>query len=154
VSTRRRTALGGWIESCDAGEGDSNLDPMGHRTEVSLPVRLARRLSPDAYAITTQYPGFIAFLRATGIESVVICGLATNICCYHTARDLRQQGFDVFLVEDACAGLDIPTGEPSQAQAKAEGQRLGVRYLTTNEIGQFEPDEYLLARGADEHRPH
>lgn len=99
----------------------------------------------EAYAVTIQYPGFIDFLRATGIQSVFICGLATNICCYHTARDLRQQGFDVFLVEDACAGLDLPIGEPSQAQAKALGQRLGIRYLTTDEVCQFEPDEYLLA---------
>ena len=40
------------------------------------------------------------------IESVVVCGIATNICCYFAARDLRAAGFRVLLVEDASAGVD------------------------------------------------
>jgi nicotinamidase/pyrazinamidase len=93
----------------------------------------------DAYAVTAQHPGFVTFLRATGIRAVVVCGLAANICCFHTARDLRQQGFSVYLVEDASAGLDIAGGPPSQARAKAEGQRLGIRYLKTHEVCQNGP---------------
>src|SRR5436190_5628227 len=62
----------------------------------------------EAYAVTAQHPGFVALLRASNISTVVVCGIATNICCFYAARDLRRQGFDVWLVEDASAGIDVP----------------------------------------------
>src|SRR5206468_1936043 len=62
----------------------------------------------DAYALTAQHPGFAALLRASGVEHVWVCGIATNICCFFAARDLVQAGFRVSLVEDASAGIDVP----------------------------------------------
>src|SRR6516164_7530643 len=62
----------------------------------------------EAYALTAQHPGFTKILRAANIMAVVVCGIATNICCFHTARDLRLEGFRVLLVEDASAGIDVP----------------------------------------------
>src|SRR5579871_253004 len=50
----------------------------------------------DAYAVTAQYPSFAATLTASGVETVVVCGLARNICCFFSARDLRQAGFTVW----------------------------------------------------------
>jgi nicotinamidase/pyrazinamidase len=88
----------------------------------------------DAYAVTAQHPGFPAVLRASGVTAVVVCGLATNICCFYAARDLRLAGLDVSLVEDASAGIDVPAAGLFQAQAKEEGQRLGIRYVTTADV--------------------
>lgn len=88
----------------------------------------------EAYAVTAQHPGFAAFLRASGIETVAVCGIAANICCYFAARDLRRAGFEAWIVEDACAGIDIPAAGLFQAQAKAEGQALGIRYATAKEF--------------------
>lgn len=88
----------------------------------------------EAYAVTAQHPGFAAFLRASGVGTVVVCGIATNICCFFAARDLRAAGFDVLLAEDASAGIDVPAAGLFQAAAKAEGQRLGVRYVTVADV--------------------
>src|SRR5438093_2240454 len=49
----------------------------------------------DAYAVTAQHRGLPAFFRASGIRNMLVCGLATNICCFFAARDLRLEGFDV-----------------------------------------------------------
>ncbi len=87
----------------------------------------------EAYAVTAQHPGFAAFLKASNIETVVICGIATNICCFFAARDLRNAGFEVVMVEDASAGIDIPAAGLFQAQAKVEGQALGIHYTTMGE---------------------
>ena len=81
----------------------------------------------EAYAVTAQHPGFADFLKASGIASVVVCGIATNICCFFAARDLRAAGFDVWMVEDASAGIDVPAAGLFQAKAKTEGQALGIR---------------------------
>jgi nicotinamidase/pyrazinamidase len=88
----------------------------------------------EAYALTAQHPGFPALLRAGGITTVAVCGLATNICCFFVARDLRAAGFRVLLVEDACAGIDVPAAGLYQTKAKEEGQRLGIEYTTVDAI--------------------
>jgi nicotinamidase/pyrazinamidase len=84
----------------------------------------------EAYALTAQHPGFPEFLRLSGVAAVVVCGIAANICCYYAARDLRRAGFRVLLVEDASAGIDVPAANLFQQQAKEEGQRLGIEYVT------------------------
>jgi nicotinamidase/pyrazinamidase len=88
----------------------------------------------DAYAITAQHPGFPALVRAEGVEEVVVCGLATNICCFFAARDLRRAGFAVVIVEDASAAIDVPAAGLFQDRARAEGLALGIRYQTTDQI--------------------
>lgn len=88
----------------------------------------------EAYAVTAQHPGFAAFLTATGIKTVVVCGIAVNICCYFASRDLRLAGFDVWLVEDASAGIDVPAAGLFQAKTRAEGQSLGIRYSSVAEV--------------------
>jgi nicotinamidase/pyrazinamidase len=88
----------------------------------------------EAYAVTAQHPAFAAFLKASGITSVVVCGLATNICCFFAARDLRAAGLEVWIAEDASAGLDVPAAGLFQAKAKEEGQSLGIRYATIAEV--------------------
>jgi nicotinamidase/pyrazinamidase len=88
----------------------------------------------DAYALTAQHPGFPALLRAEGVTAVVVCGLATNICCFYAARDLVRAGFTVYLAEDANAGIDVPAAGLFQDRARAEGQQLGIRYVPTAEV--------------------
>ncbi|HMF17051.1 MAG TPA: isochorismatase family protein [Gemmataceae bacterium] len=88
----------------------------------------------EAYAITAQHPAYAQLLRASGISTVVICGLALNICCFFAARDLRQAGFRVLLVEDASAGIDVSAANLLQAQTKKEGTNLGIEYVTTAEV--------------------
>lgn len=88
----------------------------------------------EAYALTAQHCHFPAFLRGSGISTVVVCGIAANICCFYVARDLRTAGFRVLLVEDASAGIDVPAANLFQEKAKEEGQRLGIEYVTTQAI--------------------
>jgi nicotinamidase/pyrazinamidase len=88
----------------------------------------------EAYAVTHQHQGFVALLRAEGIDAVVICGIATNICCFHAARDLRRAGFRVLMVEDASAGIDVPAAGLFQEKAKAEGRQMGIEYVSTADV--------------------
>jgi nicotinamidase/pyrazinamidase len=88
----------------------------------------------EAYALTAQHPGYAALLSAHGIANVVVCGIATNICCFYAARDLRRAGFRVLMVEDASAGLDVPAANLFQSTAKDDGMRLGIKYATTGQV--------------------
>ncbi len=44
-----------------------------------------------------------ARLRATGIDTVVIAGTLTNVCCESTARDAMMLNYDVLVVADGTA---------------------------------------------------
>lgn len=88
----------------------------------------------EAYAVTAQHPAFIPFLRECGIRTVVVCGIATNICCFFAARDIRQSGFDVMMVEDASAGIDVPAAGLIQSKAKADGEAMGIKYGTSKSL--------------------
>jgi nicotinamidase/pyrazinamidase len=88
----------------------------------------------EAYAVTAQHPGFADVLRSSGLHTVVVCGLATNIRCFHAARDLRKEGFRVVMVEDASAGIDVPAAGLFQAKAREEGGALGIEYVNSAEL--------------------
>lgn len=44
-------------------------------------------------------------LRSLGIDTLLICGTKTNICCESTARDAMMMDFKVVMVSDATAAL-------------------------------------------------
>lgn len=88
----------------------------------------------EAYALTAQHPAYVDLLRASGIDAVVVCGIATNICCFFAARDLRQAGFRVIMAEDASAGIDVPAAGLFQAKAKEEACAMGIEYVTTADV--------------------
>lgn len=114
---------------CVIGTPGAEFLPGLHADRFSAVWRKGYDRDFEAYAVTAQHPGFAAFLKASGIERVVVCGIATNICCFFSARDLRAAGFEVWLVEDASAGIDVPAAELFQTRAKREGKKMGMRYL-------------------------
>jgi nicotinamidase/pyrazinamidase len=125
---------------CVAGTPGAEFVP-GLRTDLFHAVwRKGFDRDFEAYAVTAQHPGFPALLGSEGIETVAVCGLATNICCFFAARDLRRAGFAVLIVEDASAGIDVPAAGLVQAKAKEDGRALGIRYVTVVEVeAEFAP---------------
>jgi len=119
---------------CVAGTPGADFIPGLHTERFHAIWRKGFHRDADAYAITAQHPGYPALLRASGITTVIICGLATNICCFFAARDLRKDGFNVSIVEDASAGIDVPAAGLFQDKAKHEGEQIGVRYVSTDEV--------------------
>ena len=116
---------------CIAGTPGATFLPGLHTERFHAIWRKGFNRDFEAYAVTAQHPGFPALLRASGITTVIVCGIATNICCFYAARDLRREGFTVLMVEDASAGIDVPAAGLFQAQAKSEGQQAGIHYVTT-----------------------
>jgi nicotinamidase/pyrazinamidase len=125
---------------CVMGTPGADFLP-GLRTELFHAIwRKGFRSDEESYAVTAQHPAFVQTLRASGVRTAVVCGIATNICCFFTARDLRKAGFEVAMVEDASAGIDVPAAGLFQAQAREEGCALGMRYTTVMEvIGEARP---------------
>ena len=119
---------------CVAGTPGAEFLPGLHSERFHTIWRKGFQQDFEAYAVTAQHPGFSGALRGSGVRHVIVCGLAINICCYFVARDLRHEGFDVFLVEDASAGIDVPVAGLFQDQTREEGRRLGIQYNGSAEL--------------------
>lgn len=60
------------------------------------------------YRFSAMLPGasdLTATLRSHGIDTMLIAGTLTNVCCESTARDAMMESFRVVMVEDANAAL-------------------------------------------------
>jgi ureidoacrylate peracid hydrolase len=44
-------------------------------------------------------------LRGMGIDTILVAGTKTNVCCESTARDAMMLDFKVVMIEDCCAAL-------------------------------------------------
>ena len=115
---------------CVMGTPGADFLPDLHTERFHAIWRKGYDRDTDAYAVTAQHRGLPALLKASDVTTVAVCGLATNICCFYAARDLRRAGFRVLLIEDASAGIDVPAANLFQDRARAEGQQLGIEYVT------------------------
>lgn len=57
-----------------------------------------------------RYSGFVGtdldlVLRSKGVETILICGVATNVCVETTARDGFNLNYNVILIEDCCGAF-------------------------------------------------
>jgi ureidoacrylate peracid hydrolase len=56
-------------------------------------------------ALVSGSSGLERLLRNLGIDTVLIAGTKTNVCCEATARDAMMLDFKVVMVSDCCAAL-------------------------------------------------
>lgn len=88
--------------------------------------RLKRVFQKGTDPALDSYSGFFdnAHRRATGlgdyliergVNRVYVLGLATDYCVKYTALDSRQLGFETYLVEDACRGVNLNSGDVRRA---------------------------------------
>jgi len=70
--------------------------------------------------------GVIEFLRQQGVGTVLLGGLALDFCVRHSARQLREAGFEVGVFLPACRALD----EAGASRAQEEMIGLGIELYT------------------------
>lgn len=55
------------------------------------------------------------FLKARGVDTVYVCGLATDYCVKFTVLDAVDAGYRVFLIADLCRGVNIDAADSEKA---------------------------------------
>lgn len=70
-------------------------------------------LSQDIMVDKLFYSGFHdtdldTILRANDINTIIICGTVTNVCCETTVRDGAHREYKVIFLSDANAAMDYP----------------------------------------------
>jgi nicotinamidase/pyrazinamidase len=72
------------------------------------------------------------FLKDKKILTVYLAGLATDYCVKFTALDAVDAGYSVFLVADACQGVEVQSGDV--ARALEEMKQKGVKIINSTEL--------------------
>ena len=74
--------------------------------------------------------GMSGYLSEKGATEVYFCGLASDICVFHTIRDAIQEGFQAILIEDASQPLD----PMNFIKMKEELTNWGAKIIHSSEI--------------------
>ena len=119
----------------------------------SEPAGLHKELVVDPCDILLEKPRFGAFhgtdleliLRSRGIDTIIVTGIATNVCCETTAREAAVRDFRVFFLSDGTTTFGI--GDVSAAQLqRATCATLGLLFgqvVTVDEmIGKILPSAF------------
>ncbi|HUH04308.1 MAG TPA: bifunctional nicotinamidase/pyrazinamidase [Kofleriaceae bacterium] len=72
------------------------------------------------------------YLRERGVDQVYVMGLATDYCVKFTALDAVSEGFDTFLIEDGCRGVELQPGDSESAVA--EMRDAGITILASGDL--------------------
>lgn len=68
--------------------------------------------------------GLTDYLRSEGVTEVYIMGLATDYCVKYSALDAVHDGFKVYVITEACRGVELSEGDTKRALE--EMQNAGV----------------------------
>jgi nicotinamidase/pyrazinamidase len=116
---------GPWPVHCVAGTHGAAFDPRLALDDVDVVIDKGTDRETDGYS------GFAATtldrdLREHGVRRVFVCGLATDYCVKATALDAKAAGFDVVVLEDASAAVNVDPGDEQRALDELRAANVAV----------------------------
>lgn len=125
-----------WPDHCVQGTEDAALHKDLRLPTAQLIIRKGYNQGVDSYSAFEEADrktatGLAGYLKARGIQTVYVSGLATDFCVGWTALDARKAGFGVYVIEDACRAIDL-NGSLAAAWKQMEAQ--GVKRIQSADI--------------------
>jgi nicotinamidase/pyrazinamidase len=101
-----------WPDHCVQETPGAALHGALHIPHAALVVRKGVDRTIDSYSAFYENDrmtptGLVGYLRERGVARVYLAGLAFDFCVRYSAEDACREGFGVFIVEDACRGIDV-----------------------------------------------
>jgi nicotinamidase/pyrazinamidase len=125
-----------WPDHCVQGTEGAALSKDLSIPQAELVIRKGFHKDVDSYSAFTEADGktttgLAAYLNARQVKKLFVAGLATDFCVAWTALDARKAGFETYVVEDACRGIDT---QGSLAKAWADMATAGVKRIQSGDI--------------------
>ena len=125
-----------WPDHCVQGTDGASLSKDLSIPQAELIIRKGYHKDVDSYSAFTEADGktttgLAAWLKARKLQRLFIAGLATDFCVAWTALDAHKAGFDAFVIEDGCRGIDT---QGSLAKAWADMAKAGVMRIQSGDI--------------------
>jgi nicotinamidase/pyrazinamidase len=125
-----------WPDHCVQGTDDAALQKDLKLPTAQIIIRKGFHKNMDSYSAFDEADhktatGLGGYLRARGIRTLYLTGLATDFCVAWTAIDARKAGFTVYVVEDATRPIDL---NGSLAAAWKEMSSKGVKRIQSSDL--------------------
>lgn len=125
-----------WPDHCVQGTDDAALHKDLKLPTAQLIIRKGYNKGVDSYSAFEEadrktVTGLAGYLKARGIKTVYVTGLATDFCVAWTAMDARKAGFACYVVEDACRAIDL---NGSLAAAWKQMEAKGVKRIQSADV--------------------
>jgi nicotinamidase/pyrazinamidase len=124
-----------WPDHCVQGTPGAEFHPGLHIPHAALVLRKGMAPAIDSYSAFYENDhatptGLVGYCRERGLSRVFLAGLAFDFCVRYSAEDAQREGFAVFVVEDACRGMDV---DGSMALTRSILAALGVACISALE---------------------
>ncbi|WP_138429935.1 bifunctional nicotinamidase/pyrazinamidase [Fodinibius saliphilus] len=125
-----------WPDHCIQGSEGAEFHPDLETNHSQLIIRKGFRKEIDSYSAfyendDTTSTGLSGYLHERNIDTLYTVGLATDFCVKWSVIDGLEEGFDIFVVEDAVKGIDI---EGSVEKSWQEMIDAGAQKVTTQKL--------------------
>jgi nicotinamidase/pyrazinamidase len=122
-----------WPDHCVQGTPGAAFHPELLTGKAQAVIRKGYHPGIDSYSAFRENDrmtrtGLDGYLKARGITRLVLCGLALDYCVAWSAIDARQAGFDVAVVQEATAEIDL---DGSKKRMLTEMRQAGIRLNAT-----------------------
>ena len=125
-----------WPDHCVQGTDGASLSKDLAIPQAQLVIRKGFHKDTDSYSAFVEADGktstgLAGYLKARKLKRIFVAGLATDFCVAWTALDGRKAGFDAYVIEDACRGIDT---QGSLAKAWADMKKADVIRIQSSDI--------------------
>ena len=101
-----------WPNHCVKNSKGSNFHSKLKVDSGNLIIRKGSNAEIDSYSVFFENDritstGLIGYLKELNVTKVYMCGLAFDYCVYYSALDAKNLGLEVFIIEDACKGINL-----------------------------------------------
>lgn len=125
-----------WPDHCVMGTDGAALSKDLAIPNAELVLRKGYNKDVDSYSAFTEADGktttgLAGYLKARKLQRIFVVGLATDFCVAWSALDARKAGFETYVIEDACRGIDT---QGSLAKAWNDMQKAGVKRIQSGDL--------------------
>ncbi len=125
-----------WPDHCVQGTEGAALSKDLTIPHAQLVLRKGYDKAVDSYSAFTEADGktttgLAGYLKARKLQRIFVAGLATDFCVAWSALDSRKAGFETYVIEDACRGIDT---QGSLAKAWSDMKKAGVKRIQSGDL--------------------
>jgi nicotinamidase/pyrazinamidase len=119
-----------WPDHCIQGQHGAQLHKMLHVPHTDVIIRKGFRREIDSYSAFFENDhetptGLAGYLKERGFTRIYFAGLAFDYCVRFSAEDAHMQGFETFVIENACKAIDYDgSADDTRKSFKSKGINL------------------------------
>jgi nicotinamidase/pyrazinamidase len=109
-----------WPDHCLQGSKGAAFHPLLNTKKINKVIQKGVDKEIDSYSAFfdngyLRSTGLADYLHEHAINEIYMLGLATDYCVKYSCLDALKLHFNVFIIEDACRGININPGDVAEA---------------------------------------